>query len=494
MQPSDDSFEAKFTLESDKSGVVEERPFYILMLGDWSGDGEKPELRSRRPIEIDRDNFDEVIKRLGVAADLGDITLQFGRIDDFHPDEIYRRVQTFSELRDLRRRLKNPDTYNSAAREVRSLVGSDDSSSEGPVGKDEREASEPADNLLDAILSSPSGGAPKPRTGVSSELGDLISDLVRPHLVSVDEGEQASLLSAVDSATGDLMRRILHERRFQDLEAAWRGLYFQVRRTETASNLKIFILDATKDELAADLKTAGELENSFLFSIAENPHDGEAWAAIFGNYAFEPTVDDIAALIRVSQIAASINSPFVSHMRPDVLGVHSLEAHPDHREWKISETDEAKLWSALRSRPESKYLGMAVPRFLARLPYGSDSDPLETFTFEEFTPESGHDRYLWANPCFLIALLYAQSFSTDEWNLGDRLKQDIEGLPTHVYKQAGETVYQPCAEIQMTQAGSDKLMEFGLMPLVSFKDTDHVRIARFQSVSEPPSTLKGRWS
>lgn len=501
IQPSDSSLEAQFTLESSKTGVIDDPPFHILALGDWSGDGEKKPVAERTPIEIDRDNFDEVIARLKARVDLdldesSSLRLEFRSLDDFHPDEIFRRVSLFSDLRDLRKRLKDSDTFNSAAREVRER--GTDAPFPDTVKTDEG-VDPPADNLLDAILSKPSGGAAAPKSKVSGELGGLIGELVRPHLVSVDENEQASLVAAVDSATGSLMRTILHHPKFQHLEAAWRALYFLVRRTETSSELKIYIIDVSKDELSADLKSATDLAGTQLYKVlvrdtVETP-GGEPWSLVCANYAYSPNIDDIAALMRVSKICNIAGAPFVSHMRPDVIGVHSLTDHVDPAEWKLSdESDAGKLWSALRGQNESKYLGMTIPRFLVRLPYGADTDPLETFSFEEFVEGRSHDLYVWANGAFLAALLLAQSFSASGWEMGRSLTQDVEGLPVHIYEEGGETIFKPCAEIQMTDRGVDKLMEFGLMPIVSYRNTDRVKLARFQSIADPVTGLKGRWS
>ena len=159
-----------------------------------------------------------------------------------------------------------------------------------------------------------------------------------------------------------------------------------------------------------------------------------------------------------------------------------------------TDSEAGKLWYALRSVPEAEHLALAIPRFLARLPYGSDTEPLESFSFEEFTDGPVHDGYLWANAAFTCGLLMAQSFREFGWEMGRTLKQDIEGLPIHIYKQDGETVYTPCAEVQLTHEACDKLMEYGLMPLVSYKNTDHVKLARIQSVTEPVTKLKGRWN
>lgn len=486
-----------FTMETERTGIIEEPPFHMLVLGDWSGDGEKKPLSTRSPIEIDRDNFDEVIARLGTRLDLdlngSSLPIDFSELDDFHPDAIFRHVPLFADLRDLRKRLKDDSTFNSAAREVRERFGTPEIA---PANDVPAEVSPAPDNLLDAILTQPSGGAAAPKAGVSSDLSRLVGELVRPHLVSVDENEQSNMLAAVDSATGELMRQILHHRRFQELEAAWRGLFFMVRRTETSPDLKVFILDISKDELLSDLKSAGSLSETLIYKhlIHESIEirGGDPWAVVLGNYSFGPTVDDVAGLIRISNIAAGANAPFISHMRPDVLGVHSLGEHPDPKEWLISEdSSAAKLWEALCDQPDSVYLGMTIPRFLARLPYGADTDPAETISFEEFAGDPVHDQYLWANACFAAGQLLAESYSTYGWEMGRALKQDIEGLPVHVYKDGTETVFKPCSEILLSQSACERMMDHGLMPLVSYKNTDKVKLARFQSIAD--TSLKGRW-
>lgn len=491
-----DDLDTAVTLESSRTGVVEEPPFHILVLGDWSGSGEKSDLDERKPIEIDRDEFDDVLRKLRVSVELdfedGTILpLEFGELDDFHPDAIFRNVPMFSDLRDLRKRLKNDDSFYVAAREVRDRFNIKREAE--PVV--DTEAEEPvAEDLLGAILSKPTGGAPAPKPRTSSDLGNLISDLVRPHLVSVDENEQSGMLAAVDEATSGLMRKILHHRKFQELESAWRALYLFVRRTETSTDLKIFLLDVSKDELADNLKSASSLDESTLYRhLIKDAYDADPWALVVGGYAFSPNVDDVATLMRVAKICSGANAPFLSHMRPDVLGVHSLFENADPRQWDLAgESQSGKLWRALCDQTDSPYLGMTIPRFLSRLPYGADTEPLETFSFEEFADAPVHDQYAWANSAFLAAQLIGESYSAYGWEMGRALKQDIEGLPVHVYKDGTETVFKPCGEVLLTEDACNKLMEHGLMPLISFKNTDRVKLARFQSISD--TALKGMWS
>ncbi len=494
--------ETRVTLEADRTGIVEEPPFRMLVVGDWSGDGEKKPAAARKPIEIDRDNFDEVMEKLGVTANvsIGDgetLSLKFNELDDFHPDNIFRGLDIFERLRSLRKDLNNDDSFYRAAREVRGMF---DVGDEAPAASEPaKEEAPPADNLLDAILGQPSGGAPKPKPKTSNDLSNLVSDLVRPHLVSVDENEKAGMIAAIDAATSSLMLSILRDKKFKELEAAWRGLYFLVRRTETSTDLKIYLLDISKDELSDNLKDNSDLAETDVYRhLVRNGLEmgkDEAYAVVLGNFDFNANIDDVATLIRISKIAAAANAPFISHVNPSIFGIESFDAKPEHRDWNIApESDRAKLWGALRGQPESVYLGMAAPRFLSRLPYGKDTDPAETFSFEEIGEDFSHEDYVWTNPCFIVGNLLANSYSNFGWSMGNSLMQDIEGLPVHVFERGGETIFKPCAEILMTEAGCDRLMNFGFMPLASFKNSDRVKLARFQSITDPVRALKAIWS
>ncbi|MBX3290546.1 MAG: type VI secretion system contractile sheath large subunit [Acidobacteria bacterium] len=506
MSSQESNLEALFSLESQRTGIVEEPPFKILVLADLSGDADKRSPADRNLIEIDRDNYDAVIEKLGVALNIeldgiGFLRLQFRELDDFHPDNIFRNLPIFGELRDLRKQLKDENTFHSAAREVRERFGNvDDSGSDNEPAAAPQESDEtPAEGLLDAILSKPSGGAAAPRStsGATGEIADLVSRLVRPHLVNVDEDEQKQMVSAVDEATSELMRQILHNPRFQRLEATWRGLFFLIRRAETSSDLKIHVLDISKTEFLEDLAAAETLADTALYrhlvrDAIETPGE-EPFAVILGDLDLDTAVADVAGLIRVGKLASAANAPFISSISPIFMGIDTISDSTDPANWKFADASEAgKLWAALTGQPEAEYLGMVMPRFLARLPYGADTDPLETFYFEEFTDGPKHDGYVWSSSCYAIGALLAQSFSEYGWEMGRALKQDIDGLPIHVYKDGTETIYKPGSEVLLTQTVCERLMDNGLMPLVTYKNTDRVKLARFQSIAD--TALKGMWA
>jgi len=502
MFPNDDNFNSFVSLESKKGGIVKEIPFRMLVLGDWSGDEIKEEFSTRFPIEIDRDNFDSVINLLRTKLELylssensQFISLEFSKLDDFHPDNLYRQVPLFSHLRDLRRRLTNPNTFNSAAREVRDwFIKEQTIELNNSVLEHESVDSE---GLLDQILSEKSESV-NLQTTPNLELSSLLKDLVKPHLLTFDENEQKALISIIDEATSSLMRKILHHPKFQQLESAWRSLWFLVKNTQTNSFLKIYILDLTKDELTIKLKEVNNLTDSEIYQKivvdANNLFDDESWAAMFGNYDFQPNIDDIATLIRLSKIGSSIQSPFISKISETLLGIGSLFLKPQYYDWNLSEDSvNLRLWSTLRSLPESKFLGLTINKFLTRLPFGAKTDEIDSFFFEEFEATPNHNSYVWGNSCFISALLLTRSFSKYEWQMGSRLEQEIGDLPTHTYTDGFETITKSSVEIALTRTDCEKLMELGLMPLISFKDSDRVRLAGFQSVANPVSRLMGKW-
>ena len=506
MFPSNTDYDTKVTLESDAMLVEDDLPFHILLLGDWSGkesrsaENDSPKFK---PVEIDRDNFDEVLGKLNVKLGLhfqddedNALFLDFKELEDFHPDNIFRRLPLFADLRDVRKRLSNAKYFQCGSNEVQSWYS--DANNLQTVSEEAIKIS--SNDLLDDILNQTNENVTEPRSqnSDSSELSHLIRKLVKPHLIQIDTAEQSNLLMIVDEVISDLMRKILHHPQFQALESAWRGAYFLVRGVETNSDLKIFMLDISKSELSNNLRSLNDLEDSLFFQIVTEDvggSDGKPWAVVCGNYTFSLNVDDVATLLRIAKISNNASTPFISHIKPQMFGFGTFNENSNSENWKFSENlPEGKLWSFLRKSSEVTHLGLAMPCILARLPYGDKTEPTEAFSFEEFKEHIKHEKYLWFNPCFFTALLLANTFREYGWNISQNLFQDIEGLPMHIYQDETESKTKPCAEILMTQNNCERIIEQGLIPLISFKDTDKIRLGRLQSIAHPFSVLRGRWS
>jgi len=515
MIASDTDYETKVTLQSGMSPIPEDPPFHILLLGDWSGRESlkvNSDLSKSNPIEIDRDNFEEVLQKLDVRLNLdfqdgggGNVlSLRFTEFEDFHPDKIFHQLPLFANLRDVRRRLADSKTFNDAAREVQSWLAETDNEKvfESKIQDNTVEESKsPPDDLLNQILGEADENSivSQSQNTESSELSTLVKKLVKPYLIQTDTAEQSKLLMIIDEVISDLMRKILHHPQFQALESAWRGAYFLIRRVETDSQLKIYLLDVGKEELTTNLKANSDLTDSHLYRILSRQtgkaFGDKSWAVVCGNYTFSLNVDNVATLIRIAKIAADTDTPFVSHIKPEIFGFESFAKVEHSDSWKFSENStEEKLWTMLRAAPEATHLALALPRILARLPYGEKTEPTETFYFEEFMLPISHEHYLWTNPIFIISSLLAQTFRQYGWSMSQNFFQDVDGLPVHLYRDELENKTKPCAEILMTQSNCERILDQGLIPLISFKDEDRLRLSSFQSIAYPPSPLKGRWS
>ncbi|MEA3547808.1 MAG: type VI secretion system contractile sheath large subunit, partial [Thermodesulfobacteriota bacterium] len=483
-----------------KSTVVpgQEITFRILILGDFSGRANRnvfdvEDLSDRRPLSVDRDNLDEVLSRLGVEIHLSiagndspPALIRFAELEDFHPDRIFERVEVFQALRDIRKKLDDPRTFASAADRVRSWTGADTvpESSEPPS---EQQTPQPeisgltTDSLLDQMLEQADNRPPETKALLdSSGWSAFLRRIVKPHLVPAEDPQQAELVASVDVATANLMRTILHHPDFQAVEAAWRAVHFLVSRLETDAELKLYLIDISKAELAADLCEAEDLRSTGIYRLlveqtVETP-GGKPWAVLAGNYTFDQTREDAELLGRMAKIARQAGAPFISAASTHLLGCKSLAETPDPDDWhEKPDTEDSQAWEELRRIPEALYLGLALPRFLLRLPYGEDTDPVEQFDFEEMPPVPDHDDYLWGNPAFACVYLWARAFSGYGWNLRPGVIRDIEGLPLHIYKEHGESKVKPCAEVVFTERAAKRILDCGIMPLLSFKDQDTIR-------------------
>jgi type VI secretion system protein ImpC len=210
-----------------------------------------------------------------------------------------------------------------------------------------------------------------------------------------------------------------------------------------------------------------------------------------GAYTFGGEPDDATLLGRLAGLGRAAGAAVLAGGHPRLVGARSSAGLAESDSW-APPSDPG--WAALRRSDAAHWLGLVLPRFLGRLPYGADTDPCDAFDFEETEGEPAHDDYLWTNPALAAALLLGQAFTDEGWSMRPGRHLDISGLPLHLYRSGPETLAKPCAEVLFTERAAARVMERGVMPLASMKDSDAVRLVRFQSVADPPSALRGAWS
>ena len=495
--------------EDSPATLKSDTPFCVAILGDFSGRKSRGvcdpgSIASRSRILIDRDNFEEVFAKLSPEIRLridgagASVNLRFSEFEEFHPDRLFQRDPLFHRLRSIRSRLQDPASFAVIAQELGWVSGQPirpkDAASEPKPSLASSTRSIAGGNLLDQTIEQTEKRAPEEEPRRPDELQAFVRRVTESHLVAAPDPRRTELTDAIDRAISAQMRAVLRTPDFQELEAAWRAMFLTVRRVETSSQLKLYLVDVSKEELAADLGSTSDLLSTGIYRLLVEKSVGtpgaEPWTLIAGVYTFGNDRHDLELLGRLGKIGATAGAPFLAAASPRLLGCISLAATPDPRNWT---EDSNGAWAALRQLPESGAIGLAIPQFLLRLPYGKKTDPIESFDFEEMPDTPVHENYLWGNPAFVCVILLAQSFSEYGWALRPGIVSELDGLPLHIYERNGESELQPCAEALLTERASESILEEGLMPLLSIKGRDAVRLARFQSIAEPLRPLTGRW-
>jgi type VI secretion system protein ImpC len=473
----------------------QDTPFMICVLGDFSGRSSRgiiEPLQGRKAVLIDRDTIDEVLERMNVKTSLDSagtsLTMTFSCLDDFHPDHLLNRIGVFKALKEVRTRLGDPRTYNAALKVLQGIIG------DAGLGASQRQApsSPPEGSLLDLMTGAATDSTGK-GGGAQPDLDAFLAAVVRPHLLAREDPEQARLTAILDRTISDLMAEVMHHPDFQAVEAAWRGVQFLCSRVETDELLRISLVDISKDELVADLSARDDLGRTGLYRLLATEAQSMPCSLLAGNYTFD--YNDAPVLGRMAKIAALLGAPFIARADPCLVGCSTLAGTPDPSSWRaLPDRETIATWDNLRHLPEASCLGLAMPRFLLRLPYGRGTDAAETFDFEEMPAGPVHEHYLWGNPAFACACLLAQAFSRSGWDMKPGEVRDIDGLPLHAYPAEGASTLTPCAEVLLTEAAADAILAAGIMPLATLKDSDTALLVRFQSIAEPLTGLSGRWA
>lgn len=495
------------------------RAMRILLMGDFSGRGNRglhdsgDKLAEHTIVNVDIDNFNDRLARFAPQLHLpiGDqpesgMSIQFAQLDDFHPDELYQNLILFQELKDLRNRLMDPETFPQAASELRheALAPEQPAKPISEATSDAKSASVEDDSstfarLLEGQISeNVKTSTHLPHNMPESLIQQYARDIVRPYTIPKADPFQPQYVAAVDEAISEQMRSVLHHPDFQSLEALWRSVYRLITSIETDQDLKLYLLDITKDELAEDISaTQGHLEESELYRMlvekSAGTLGGDPWSLLVGDYTFTSEADNLTLLASLGAIGSQAGSPFLAAADASLLGCRSVVETPDPRDWKLKDAETEQAWQKLRNSSVAPWIGLAHPRILLRMPYGKDSDPLDYFEFEELRHQREHKSYLWGNPAFACVMLIAMAFQIKGWSMepGDYL--DVENLPAHIFEEDGESQMMACAEEFLTERAASAMLERGLMPMMSYRNRDAARLMRFQSIAEPLKALAGPW-
>ena len=304
------------------------------------------------------------------------------------------------------------------------------------------------------------------------------------------------IIAAIDKKLEGQINKILHHADYQKLESAWRGLHHLVNNTETDTTLKIRVLNVSKRDLARSLEkyrgTAWDQSPLFkkLYEEEYGQLGGEPYGCLVGDYYFDHNAPDVKLLEDLSKIAAAAHAPFISGADPALFRMDSWQELANPRDLaKTFTTAEYAAWNSLRNSDDARYVGLTLPRFLARRPYGAKTNPVDEFAFEEEVDGSDHAKYAWANAAYAMAVNINRSFKLYGWCSRIRGVESgglVEGLPTHAFPTDDGGVEAKCpTEIAISDRREKELGAVGFLPLTHRKNSDYAAFIGAQSLNQP---------
>ena len=304
------------------------------------------------------------------------------------------------------------------------------------------------------------------------------------------------LIAAIDKKLTEQVNAIMHHEDFTKLEGAWRGLRHLINNTETDETLKIRVMNISKGDLHKTLKrykgTAWDQSPIFkkLYEEEFGQLGGSPYGCLVGDYHFDHSPPDVELLGEMAKVAAACHAPFIAGASPTTLQMDSWNELSNPRDLtKIFQNAEYAAWRSLRESEDSRYIGLAMPRFLARLPYGAKTNPVDAFDFEEEVEGSTHNRYVWANSAYAMATNITRAFKLYGWCTTIRGVESggaVDSLPVHTFPTDDGGVDMKCpTEIAISDRREAELAKNGFMPLVHRKNSDFAAFIGAQSLQKP---------
>jgi len=351
--------------------------------------------------------------------------------------------------------------------------------------------------LLDQIVEQGRFGAePAARERGKNLVQEFVSQVLEGSMTVAKDAEMMinARIAQIDHLISIQLNEIMHHPSFQKLEGSWRGVKYMMDHSETGTQLKIRMLNASKKELLRDIEKAPEFDQSALFKkVYEEEYGvfgGAPFGALIGDYEFGKHPEDMALLEGISHVAAQAHAPFVSSAASDLLNLESFTQLDAPRDLaKIFDSTEYAKWKSFRQSEDSRYVALCLPRTLSRLPYGKDSKPVDEFSYEEHVDGTDHSKYLWMNAAYSLGTRMTNSFSMYGMCVAMRGVEGgglVEGLPVHNFStDEGDIALKCPTEIPITDRREKELADLGFVPLVHCKGTDYASFFSVQTCQKP---------
>ena len=328
------------------------------------------------------------------------------------------------------------------------------------------------------------------KQGVEAFIGQVVA--ASDKYKKIDKAAVDAMIAELDDRLSLQINEVLHNEKFQQLESAWRSLKYLIDNANFRENVRVEVLNCSKSDLLDDFEDSPEIPKSGLYrtvySAEYGTFGGKPVGLMVSNYDFDAGPQDIQLLQNVAAVAAMAHAPFFGNASPKMFGEESFETLPKLKDLKsLFEGPQYARWHSFRSSEDSRYVGLCMPRFLLRLPYGQETIPVKSFNFNEAVVDN-HKSYLWGPASIALATRVADSFAKYRWCpniIGPQAGGAVEDLPLHQYKAMGEIQTKIPTEIQLTERREFELSEEGFIGLTFRKDSDNAAFFSANSCQKP---------
>lgn len=328
------------------------------------------------------------------------------------------------------------------------------------------------------------------KTGVQAFIDELLKPERQGEKISktiVDE-----MIADLDQKLSAQVNEILHNKEFQKLESAWRSLKYLVDNTDFRENIKVSIINASKQDLIDDFEDAPEINQSGLYQTVYTKEygqfGGEPYGTLVGNYDFGPNPQDMKLLQNIASVSAMSHAPFISAAGEEFFGIDSFEELPNIKDLaSLFEGPQYAKWRSFRESEDARYVGLTLPKFLLRLPYGPDTIPAKSFDFKEDVSGGSND-YLWGNTAFAFASRLTDSFAKYRWCaniIGPQGGGTVDDLPVYNYEAMGAIQSKIPTQVLLSERREYELAEEGFIGLTMRKGSDNAAFFSANSCQKP---------
>lgn len=300
-------------------------------------------------------------------------------------------------------------------------------------------------------------------------------------------------IAQLDEQISRQLDAIMHHPDFQRVESTWRGVKSLIDQTDFRQNVRIELLDVSKDHLVQDFEDAPEIAQSGLYvhtyTQEYDTPGGEPIAAAISNYEFDRGPRDIALLRSISKVAAAAHMPFIGSVGPAFFGKETMEEVAAIKDiGNYFDRAEYLKWKSFRDSDDARYIGLTMPRVLGRLPYGPDTVPVRSFNYIENVKGPDHDKYLWTNATFSFAANMVKSFINNGWCLqirGPQAGGAVTDLPIHLYDLGTGNQVKIPSEVMIPETREFEFANLGFIPLSYYKNRDYACFFSANSAQKP---------